>query len=87
MNRELILEVADAIEQLGRGEPVGPMIEFDMQHWSEKIHDKNGYCGTVGCIAGVTCAVLLAKGELTDIPPDVENIAARALERNRTSRS
>lgn len=56
MNKERLLQLADRIEALGRGEPIDGLERFDMTRW---------WCKTAGCIAGSCYALRIEEGQET----------------------
>jgi len=81
MNREMILRVADAIEEAAKP-GANPAMGFNMNqviHSSGLEDDLTGHsCGTVGCIAGWAIAVDKNFKKCRDIDPDSDLWKPRA---------
>lgn len=54
MNKELLLQVADAIETQRAGRR---RVAFNMESWGHRVEEEDHMCGTVACVAGFTLAI------------------------------
>lgn len=64
-DKEITLDdLIDGLTRLSKGKPVDGLTHFCMEKWVEDMYNEGNEekCGTVGCIAGLACAIAVERG-------------------------